>query len=57
MAVHRLWVVFICLSDLFLSIGKYFLKLMLLLLLSNHSGFASNYRNNELFSINVRVKN
>lgn len=56
MAVHRLWVVFICLSDLFLSIGKYFLKLMLLLL-SNHSGFTSNYRNNELFSINVRVKN
>ena len=56
MAVHRLWVVFICLSDLFLSIGKYFLKLMLLLL-SNHSGFASNYGNNELFSINVRVKN
>lgn len=33
MAVHRLWVVFICLSYLFLSIGKYFLELMLLLLL------------------------
>ena len=32
MAVHRLWVVFICLSDLFLSIGKYLLDVMLLLL-------------------------
>ena len=31
MAVHRLWVVFICLSGLFL-IGKYFLEVMLLLL-------------------------
>lgn len=33
MAVHRLWVVFICLSGLFFSIGKYFLEVMLLLLL------------------------
>ena len=33
MAVQRLWVVFIFLSDLFLSIGKYFLDVMLLLLL------------------------
>lgn len=32
MAVHRLWVVFICLSGLFFSIGKYFLEVMLLLL-------------------------
>lgn len=32
MAVHRLWVVFICLSGLFLSIGKYFLEVMFLLL-------------------------
>ena len=31
-AVHRLWVVFICLSGLFFSIGKYFLEVMLLLL-------------------------